>query len=119
MATTNAPVTLDTLIVVKIQLQGQGSTRRFKVPLRDLGANVFPDKVRRAVARAARERCLQLSRFQPACLCRLELPNTSPQLARFEMRTNAPVASTPAAGCPRPACHLRALLRQRRRLRHP
>ncbi|KAJ4360878.1 uncharacterized protein N0V89_001446 [Didymosphaeria variabile] len=40
---TNVPVTLDTLIVVKIQLQG--ATRRFKVPLRDLGANVFPDKV--------------------------------------------------------------------------
>ena len=55
MATTNAPVTLDTLIVVKIQLQGQGSTRRFKVPLRDLGANVFPDKVRRAATRATRE----------------------------------------------------------------
>lgn len=41
---TNVPVTLDTLIVVKIQLQG--TTRRFKVPLRDLGASVFPDKLR-------------------------------------------------------------------------
>ncbi|KAF1979291.1 hypothetical protein BU23DRAFT_497325 [Bimuria novae-zelandiae CBS 107.79] len=44
MATPQVPVTLDTLIVVKIQLQG--STRRFKVPLRDLGASVFPDKLR-------------------------------------------------------------------------
>ena len=51
MATNNVPVTLDTLIVVKIQLQN--STRRFKVPLRDLGANVFPDKVRRDAAAAA------------------------------------------------------------------
>lgn len=44
MATNNVPVTLDTLIIVKIQLNS--NTRRFKVPLRDLGANVFPDKVR-------------------------------------------------------------------------
>lgn len=43
MATT-VPVTLDTLIVVKVQLQD--STRRFKLPLRDLGPAVFPDKVR-------------------------------------------------------------------------
>ncbi|KAF2449953.1 hypothetical protein P171DRAFT_351305 [Karstenula rhodostoma CBS 690.94] len=40
---TNVPVTLDTLIVVKIQVHGVN--RRFKVPLRDLGANVFPEKV--------------------------------------------------------------------------
>lgn len=51
MATTNVPVTLDTLIVVKIQLQG--NTRRFKVPLRDLGASVFPDKVCCAAPAAA------------------------------------------------------------------
>ncbi|OAG06422.1 uncharacterized protein CC84DRAFT_1164689 [Paraphaeosphaeria sporulosa] len=41
---TNVPVTLDTLIVVKIQVHG--ANRRFKVPLRDLGANVFPEKLR-------------------------------------------------------------------------
>jgi hypothetical protein len=34
----------DTQIVVKIQVHG--ANRRFKVPLRDLGANVFPEKVR-------------------------------------------------------------------------
>lgn len=43
---TNVPVTLDTLIVVKIQFQG--STRKFKIPLRDLGATVLPGKVRRS-----------------------------------------------------------------------
>jgi next-to-BRCA1 protein 1 len=48
---TNVPVTLDTLIVVKIQLNG--ANRRFKVPLRDLGANVFPEKVRRDAAAVA------------------------------------------------------------------
>ncbi|KAF9741816.1 hypothetical protein PMIN03_002049 [Paraphaeosphaeria minitans] len=41
---TNVPVTLDTLIVVKIQVHA--TNRRFKVPLRDLGANVFPEKLR-------------------------------------------------------------------------
>lgn len=57
MATNNVPVTLDTLIVVKIQLQG--NTRRFKVPLRDLGASVFPDKVRLDAADAATARVVQ------------------------------------------------------------
>ena len=45
---TNVPVTLDTLIVVKIQFQG--NTRKFKLPLRDLGATVLPGKVRRSAA---------------------------------------------------------------------
>ncbi len=40
---TNVPVTLDTLIVVKLQFQG--NTRKFKIPLRDLGAQVLPEKV--------------------------------------------------------------------------
>jgi next to BRCA1 gene 1 protein len=43
MSATNVPVTLDTLIVVKLQFQGH--TRKFKIPLRDLGANVLPEKV--------------------------------------------------------------------------
>jgi len=41
---TNVPVTLDTLIVVKVQFQGH--SKKFKIPLRDLGAQVLPDKVR-------------------------------------------------------------------------
>jgi hypothetical protein len=44
MATTNVPVTLDTQIVVKIQFRGQ--TKKFKLPLKDLGAHVLPEKVR-------------------------------------------------------------------------
>jgi next-to-BRCA1 protein 1 len=42
---TNVPVTLDTLIVVKVVFQGH--SKKFKIPLRDLGATVLPDKVRR------------------------------------------------------------------------
>jgi next-to-BRCA1 protein 1 len=44
MATTNVPVTLDTPIVVKILFRGQ--TKKFKLPLKDLGAHVLPEKVR-------------------------------------------------------------------------
>ena len=44
MAATNAPVTLDTPIVIKVLFRGQ--TRKLKLPLKDLGANVLPDKVR-------------------------------------------------------------------------
>ncbi|KAL5113919.1 hypothetical protein ACEQ8H_008202 [Pleosporales sp. CAS-2024a] len=42
MATTNVPVTLDTPIVVKILFRGQ--TKKFKLPLKDLGAHVLPEK---------------------------------------------------------------------------
>jgi next-to-BRCA1 protein 1 len=48
MSAPNVPVTLDSLIVVKLQFQG--NTRKFKIPLRDLGANVLPEKVRRCRA---------------------------------------------------------------------
>lgn len=41
---TNVPVTLDTPIVVKLLFRGQ--TKKFKLPLKDLGAQVLPEKVR-------------------------------------------------------------------------
>lgn len=44
MATTNVPVTLDTPIVIKVLFRGQ--TKKFKLPLKDLGAHVLPGKVR-------------------------------------------------------------------------
>lgn len=44
MAATNVPVTLETPIVVKVLFRGQ--TKKFKLPLKDLGAQVLPDKVR-------------------------------------------------------------------------
>jgi next-to-BRCA1 protein 1 len=43
MATTNVPVTLDTPIVIKVLFRGQ--TKKFKLPLKDLGAHVLPEKV--------------------------------------------------------------------------
>ena len=45
-ATTGAPVTLDTPIIIKVLFRGQ--TRKLKLPLKDLGANVLPEKVRYA-----------------------------------------------------------------------
>jgi next-to-BRCA1 protein 1 len=44
MAATNVPVTLDTPIVIKVLFRGQ--TRKLKLPLKDLGANVLPEKLR-------------------------------------------------------------------------
>ncbi|KAF2194972.1 hypothetical protein K469DRAFT_722361 [Zopfia rhizophila CBS 207.26] len=41
---TNVTVTLDTLITIKILFQGHN--KKFKIPLRDLGAQVLPDKLR-------------------------------------------------------------------------
>lgn len=47
MAATNVPVTLETPIVVKVLFRGQ--TKKFKLPLKDLGAQVLPDKLRNAL----------------------------------------------------------------------
>ncbi|KAI1429170.1 hypothetical protein F5Y12DRAFT_710384 [Xylaria sp. FL1777] len=44
MASSSVPPTADTPINLKISIDG--ATRRFKLPLRDLGANVFEDKLR-------------------------------------------------------------------------
>lgn len=43
----SAPATPDTLVTLKVNFQG--STRRFKLPLRDLGASSLEDKVRHAI----------------------------------------------------------------------
>ncbi len=48
MATT-VPVNADTLITIKVALASQN--RKFKIPLRDLGASVFPYKVRLTMSR--------------------------------------------------------------------
>ncbi|KAI1129097.1 hypothetical protein F5Y10DRAFT_239179 [Nemania abortiva] len=44
MASSAATATADTLISLKVNLDG--ATRRFKLPLRDLGAGTFEDKIR-------------------------------------------------------------------------
>ncbi|TGJ85183.1 hypothetical protein E0Z10_g3578 [Xylaria hypoxylon] len=44
MASSSVATTADTLINLKVNLDG--TTRRFKLPLRDLGANVFEDRLR-------------------------------------------------------------------------
>jgi next-to-BRCA1 protein 1 len=49
-ATNNVPVTLDTPIVVKVLFRGQ--TKKFKLPLKDLGAHVLPEKVRNTSRRS-------------------------------------------------------------------
>lgn len=48
MATTNVPVTLETPITIKIAFQDQ--TKKFKLPVKDLGAHVLPDRVSASLA---------------------------------------------------------------------
>lgn len=43
MATPAPPVTLDTLVVIKIQFRQ--TNKKFKLPLKDLGPQVLPYKV--------------------------------------------------------------------------
>ncbi|KAF2758311.1 hypothetical protein EJ05DRAFT_475638 [Pseudovirgaria hyperparasitica] len=45
---TQPSVTMDTLITIKVALEG--SNRRFKIPLKDLGANVLENKLRAGLA---------------------------------------------------------------------
>lgn len=44
MATNTNTATADTLITIKVSVND--SLKKLKLPLRDLGANVLPDKVR-------------------------------------------------------------------------
>lgn len=46
MATTVTASSPDMLITIKIIISGKDENRKFKLPLRDLGANSLPDKVR-------------------------------------------------------------------------
>lgn len=45
MASQQLPVGPDTPIVIKVTVN-EASIRKFKLPMRDLGASVLPDKVR-------------------------------------------------------------------------
>ncbi len=46
MATNATASSPDMLITIKIIISGKDENRKFKLPLRDLGANSLPDKVR-------------------------------------------------------------------------
>lgn len=78
MATTNVPVTLDTPIVVKILFRGQ--TKKFKLPLKDLGAHVLPEKVRRPRS-ATSDRGVSLA------------PSSKPAIGSFDISLKLTISS--------------------------
>lgn len=71
MAATNVHVTLDTPIVIKVLFRGQ--TRKLRLPLKDLGAQVLPEKVRCAIFMPPTEQAA--ASFRPTAQAR-RLPST-------------------------------------------
>ncbi|KAF2798124.1 hypothetical protein K505DRAFT_121564 [Melanomma pulvis-pyrius CBS 109.77] len=80
---TNVPVTLDTLIVVKVQFQGH--SKKFKIPLRDLGAQVLPDKLR-ALLQLRSEDEVVFERYSDSAGAYVTLDSDKPQVYKTLFR---------------------------------
>jgi len=80
---TNVPVTLDTLIVVKVQFQGH--SKKFKIPLRDLGAQVLPDKLR-ALLQLRPEDEVVFERYSDSAGAYVTLDSDKPQVYKTLFR---------------------------------
>jgi len=113
---TNVPVTLDTLITIKVSIQG--SNRKFKIPLRDLGANVLPAKLRFLLSIPQNQQVV-FERFSDSAGAYITLDPENPQVyktlfraakAKLKLRLRATVQSdlseipedTPSAAPPAP-----------------
>ncbi|KAH7082145.1 hypothetical protein FB567DRAFT_530672 [Paraphoma chrysanthemicola] len=83
MATTNVPVTLDTPIVVKILFRGQ--TKKFKLPLKDLGANVLPEKLR-SILQVKPEEQVVFERYSDSAASYVTLDSDKPQVYKTLFR---------------------------------
>ncbi|KAH5370053.1 hypothetical protein HBI81_039540 [Parastagonospora nodorum] len=83
MATTNVPVTLDTPIVVKILFRGQ--TKKFKLPLKDLGAHVLPEKLRSILQVTADEHVV-FERYSDSSASYVTLDSDKPQVYKTLFR---------------------------------
>lgn len=80
---TNVPVTLDTPIVVKILFRGQ--TKKFKLPLKDLGAHVLPDKLRSALQIQPDEHVV-FERYSDSAASYVTLDSDKPQVYKTLFR---------------------------------
>ncbi|CAI6333828.1 unnamed protein product [Periconia digitata] len=80
---TNVPVTLDTLIAIKIQFQL--STLKFKIPLRDLGAHVLPDKLR-TLLRVPPHQDIVFERYSDSAGAYVTLDSTKPHIYKSLFR---------------------------------
>jgi next-to-BRCA1 protein 1 len=83
MATTNVPVTLDTPIVIKVLFRGQ--TKKFKLPLKDLGAHVLPAKLRSLLQVKADEEVL-FERYSDSSASYVTLDADKPQVYKTLFR---------------------------------
>lgn len=108
---TPVQVTLDTLVVVKLQFQG--NTRKFKIPLRDLGANVLPDKLRTLLQVPADEDIV-FERYSDSAGAYVTLDSSKPQVyktlfraakakLKLRLRASIPGQEEPAPSTPTPA----------------
>jgi len=114
MATTvPAPVTLETLIVVKILFRGQ--TKKFKLPLKDLGAHVLPSKLQ-SILGIPDGQDVVLERYSDSAAAYVTLKTDEPQVyktlyraakAKLKLRLKASIPGevwdTPAPPPPAPA----------------
>ncbi|KAI9671945.1 MAG: hypothetical protein M1817_002324 [Caeruleum heppii] len=102
MATTTGvpPPTGDTMISVKVAIDG--SNRKFKFPLRDLGANVFPAKLRSLLGVPQNQEVL-FERFSDSSASFIPLDSNNPSVykqlyraakAKLKLRIKATVVSS-------------------------
>jgi len=82
-ATNNVPVTLDTPIVVKVLFRGQ--YKKFKLPLKDLGAHVLPEKLR-SVLQLQPEDNVVFERYSDSAAAYVTLDADKPQVYKTLFR---------------------------------
>ncbi|KAL1966005.1 hypothetical protein VTN77DRAFT_4945 [Rasamsonia byssochlamydoides] len=101
------PVGPDTLVTVKVLYND--TNRRFKIPLRDLGARVFPQKLRQLLAIPA-DVDVSFERYSDSAACYVHLDSENPAVykqlyraakAKLKLRIKATTITQPA---PMPEC---------------
>ncbi|GME52823.1 Zz type zinc finger domain-containing protein [Neofusicoccum parvum] len=110
MATT-VPVTMDTLITIKISIQG--SNRKFKIPMRDLGAGVLPGKLRQLLNIPENQEVV-FERFSDSAGAYITLDPENPQVyktlfraakAKLKLRLRATIVNEQAQPAPMDPLH--------------
>ncbi|KAF2840009.1 hypothetical protein M501DRAFT_931424 [Patellaria atrata CBS 101060] len=107
---TNVPVGPETLITVKISIQG--CNRKFKIPLKDLGANVLPDKLRHLLSIPANQYVV-FERFSDSAGAYIVLDPENPQVfktlfraakakLKLRLRATLPSSDSSPASIPSP-----------------
>ncbi|KAI4960788.1 hypothetical protein J4E86_002413 [Alternaria arbusti] len=124
-ATNNVPVTLDTPIVVKVLFRGQ--TKKFKLPLKDLGAHVLPDKLRSVLQLEAGEQVV-FERYSDSAASYVTLDADKPQVyktlfraakAKLKLRLRATVPGEEPVAAPAPTPAPNHVVRHYQPTAHP